>query len=408
MAIRQTLSVFVIMLASPWLLASDALDMRLVQKLSGRSESSRAAALSDLESTLPRARAAMPELVAAAQAIAETTNADDLAPPSTIRLLALIGRAGGELSEQSLVELLDAPHAGIAMVAADTLGANKVQGAIEYLKKQTSRREYASCYAFRFNLLRALMKMEHPDAIEFVSQQATALDGQLKYKIDLALAAVDVAHFGGDAERFGDWRQERESAGIFKQASRDPESLARIRFAQQQYYGIEIHAKRLMFILDNSSSMQEYDGGGTRLDRAKAELIRVIEGLPSDSEFALVFYDTTVNAWRDKLVPADVEHKRKAIDFVRRLGYGSKTNTHGALRYALDFDESLEAVFLLTDGRPTAGTVIRPAAIAEDILHRNRFRHLNFNTIGIAVEGSTEQFLKALAAQSDGEYRLAK
>jgi Mg-chelatase subunit ChlD len=65
----------------------------------------------------------------------------------------------------------------------------------------------------------------------------------------------------------------------------------------------------------------------------------------------------------------------------------------------------LEAVYLLTDGRPTEGPVIAPPAIVNDILHRNRFRHLNFNTIGVSVRGATEEFLKALADESGGEFR---
>ncbi len=140
-----------------------------------------------------------------------------------------------------------------------------------------------------------------------------------------------------------------------------------------------------MFIIDHSGSMREYAGGQSRLDRAKFELTRAIEALPPDSEFALLFYDSDIHLWRDELVVANEENKRKAIYFVSRLEYGSKTNTYGSLCRALEFDDDLEAVFLLTDGRPTAGAIIHPMAIVDDILHRNRFRHLNFNTIGIAV-----------------------
>ena len=111
--------------------------------------------------------------------------------------------------------------------------------------------------------------------------------------------------------------------------------------------------------------------------------------------------------WREDLVYASEENKLEAIQFVRRLGYGDRTNTYGALRRSLEFDDDLEAVFLLTDGRPTAGNIVAPSGIVNDILHRNRFRHLNFNTIGIAVEGPTESFLKRLAEESNGEYRKA-
>jgi hypothetical protein len=73
----------------------------------------------------------------------------------------------------------------------------------------------------------------------------------------------------------------------------------------------------------------------------------------------------------------------------------------------LEFDDQLEAVFLLTDGKPTIGEIVSKPAIVADILHRNRFRHLNFNTIGIAVDGSTKSFLQQLAKESNGEFREA-
>jgi hypothetical protein len=106
-------------------------------------------------------------------------------------------------------------------------------------------------------------------------------------------------------------------------------------------------------------------------------------------------------------VAATEENKRAAVDFIRRLGYGDKTNTYGALRYSLEFDDQLEAVYLLTDGKPTIGEIVSKPRIVADILHRNRFRHLNFNTIGIAVDGSTKAFLQQLAKESNGEFREA-
>ena len=85
----------------------------------------------------------------------------------------------------------------------------------------------------------------------------------------------------------------------------------------QQYYGINIHAKRLMFIIDHSGSMEDYWGGMSRLARAKVELIKAIRELPEDSEFAIMFYESTVRIWRDELVYASEDNKLKAIDFIR-------------------------------------------------------------------------------------------
>jgi hypothetical protein len=277
------------------------------------------------------------------------------------------------------------------------------------LQKQIDRPDYAALYGFRFNVVRALAQMEHPDAVEFLSELRPSLDGQLAYQLDKLLVEVTISHFHGDQKRYEKWKGAERRERIFQPAGFQPESLKRIGLGRaHQYYGIDIRAKRMMFIIDKSSSMKEYWGGATRLERAKSELIHAIEDLPDDAKFSIVFFHTTVSHWRSELLEASEENKREAIQFVRRLGYGLKTNTYGALRKALAFDDELEAVFLLTDGRPTIGNIVSTKGIVNDILHRNRFRHLNFNTIGIGVQGPTESFLRTLAEQTGGEFRAAQ
>ncbi len=205
------------------LLAQDRDQQRLLRKLVSRNEKIRVQILTELESDQSVARNSIAQLADAAKVIADKAKPNQLAKPSTIRLIQLIGRIDHDLAEQVLIELLDSPHQGIAMVAADTLGKNKVHGSIDYLKKQTSRPDYRSSYAFRFNLIRALIEMEHPDAIEFVSLQSRGLDGQLRHKTDTILDTITVEHFGGDEQRFQAWVDSRQKTNsIFKAAAANP------------------------------------------------------------------------------------------------------------------------------------------------------------------------------------------
>lgn len=395
----------------------------LYRTLIGRTEPIRFRAINRLQVDQSARVASLDDLIAAVQFHVRETSAEDLARPSTVTLINLIAGVEKPESEALLVDLLDAPHLGIAMISAEALGRNKFFGAIDHLKRQTARPEYQSKYAFRFNLVRALALMEHPDAIEFLAALRKSLDGQLRFHIDSILAGVTVEHFHGDQARFDELldpktdvpeaavdsdSESKPEGSFFKAANYEPESLQRMRLKPQQYYGIDIHAKRLMFIIDNSGSMKEYWGGMTRLDRAKFELTRAITELPGEAEFAIAFYHNTVRYWRNELLPATEENKREAINFVRRLGHGDKTNTYGALRFSLEFNDQLESVFLLSDGHPTIGEFVKKEAIVTDILHRNRFRHLSFNTIGIAVDGSTKLFLEQLAKESNGEFREAR
>ena len=49
--------------------------------------------------------------------------------------------------------------------------------------------EFSESYGFRFNLVRALAQMEHPDAVEFLTELQQQLDGQLHYQLQSALDA---------------------------------------------------------------------------------------------------------------------------------------------------------------------------------------------------------------------------
>lgn len=397
--------------------ADQARESTLLRTLTGRNETIRMRTIASINGDPAMKRQALDDLITAAKRNADEVAADEVVRPSTVQLIYLIGGVGSPDSESLLIDLLDAPHVGIAMLSADVLGKNKFYGAIEFLKKQVDRPEYATRYGFRFNLVRSLAQMEHPDAVEFLTELRGTLDGQLRYQIEQLLEDVTVKHFHGDQERYQQWKeagappaQAEQVANrdiVFKPAAYEPESLQRIKLGRHQYYGIDIHAKRMMFIIDHSGSMKHYWGGYSRLQRAKHELIRAITELPEDAKFGIIFYHTTVKQWRDRLLVANEENKREAIQFVKRLALGNKTNTYGALRQSLEFDDELEAVFVLTDGRPTAGKIVAPMAIVNDVLHRNRFRHLNFNTIGIAVQGPTEAFLRRLAEESNGEYRQA-
>ncbi len=384
-------------------------ESRLARMLSGTNEVVRLKTIASLRAEPDRCAAASADLISAVKSEASETKVDDAIRPSTVQLIDLLGTLHSPAVEQSLVQLLDAAHPGIAMVAANTLGENQFTGAIAALKRQVDRPEFPLSYGFRFNLIRSFALMKHPDAIEYITSLRPKVDGQLSFEIEKLLATVKEFDFQDDPQRFEAWQKARESKKI-RLVAGGSESEARERMAlgqSQQYYGIEIEAKRMMFIIDNSGSMSEIEAGMTRLHRAKYELVRAIGLLPNDAEFAIVFYATDVHPWKNKLVTATDENKREAIVFIERLGYGKMTNTYGALRQAIDFDSNLEAVFLLTDGRPTTGDVVLPQGIVDDIMHRNRFRHLNFNTIGIALDGATDQFLKTIAELSGGEFRKA-
>ncbi|MCH1495335.1 MAG: VWA domain-containing protein [Rubripirellula sp.] len=391
------------------------------------SETTRFREINRLEQNVERLTQSLDSVVEAIERHGEDASGERPPEASTVALCELIGRLKTVAAQSALVRLVKYDRLEVSMLAIGQLGHHQYTGSIDDLKDLPKREAYLDSYAYRFSVIRSLIEMKHPDATEALLSLRRGLDGQLVYHLDCYFDEQTLDDFNGDEKRFElfskrvaeseelqnsaptDQPEARlASVSGFRLSESEPESLQRMRLAPQQYYGIEIHSKRLLFILDHSSSMKDPWYGMPRLDRAKGELIKAIRALPGDVEFGIVAFHTRVHQWNNGLVEATVENKDLAIEFVRGLGYGDRTNTYGALRTALDYDADLEAVYLLTDGKPTIGELVSHQSILMDILHRNRFRHLNLNTIGVAVDGFTQGFLKRLADESGGQFRLAR
>ena len=386
---------------------------RLVRMMGSPRETIRLQAVESLRLDPALCASVNDDLIRIAQLEANRLTPNTAPRPSFSELLDLIGATDSAESAEFLVTLLGSANHEVVMAATHMLGKYQRTAAIDELKKQVDHPEFGKRYGFRFNLVRAFAQLASDDAREFLVDLSKQTDGQLKHELDQLLAKPSLLEdrdepAGMPKQVVEATKPEDDAAEKIQLVSGDSESYSRERLKLQtshHYYGIEIHAKRLMFIIDHSGSMKESEWGESRLVRAKRELVRVIEQLPEECEFTILFYADEVRQWRRMLVEATVENKRDAIEFVERLGLGDRTNTHAALVQSFEVDDNLEVVYLLTDGRPTTGKVIAPGEIVADVVLRNRYRNLQFNTIGIALEPSTEQFLRSLAELSGGEFR---
>jgi hypothetical protein len=389
---------------------------RLVRMMGSPRETIRLQAVESLRLDPALCASVNDDLIRIAQLEANRLTPQTVPRPSFSELLDLIAATDSADSQKFLISLLGSGNHEVVMAATHMLGKYQRTAAIDELRKQVDHPGFVNRYGFRFNLVRAFAQMGSDDAREFLVDLSKQTDGQLKYELDQLLAKPSLLEDrdepAGMPKQVDDALKPKSDAEeTIQLVAGDSESYSRERLKLQtshHYYGIEIHAKRLMFIIDHSGSMKESEWGESRLVRAKRELVRVIEQLPEECEFTILFYADEVRQWRRMLVEATVENKRDAIEFVERLGLGDRTNTHAALVQSFEVDDNLEVVYLLTDGRPTAGKVVAPGEIIADVVLRNRYRNLQFNTIGIALEPSTEQFLRSLAELSGGEFRRVK
>jgi len=111
--------------------------------------------------------------------------------------------------------------------------------------------------------------------------------------------------------------------------------------------------KDIILILDTSGSMN-----GDKLSQAKEALRFCINSLGKDDRFNVISFATSINLYKDALVPANSKNTKDALEFVNEFQARGGTNINEALVSSLNmFTDSKrpQMVVFLTDGEPTVG-----------------------------------------------------
>lgn len=177
--------------------------------------------------------------------------------------------------------------------------------------------------------------------------------------------------------------------------------------ATSTYYGVPLVSDRVVFVVDVSGSMSAKvgtDGARTRLDEAKQQLRRVLEGIPKHYRFNVIPFETGVEAILPQMAPAVDKTRAEALTGVERLQPRGGTNVHGALQRAFQESE-VDTIYLLSDGAPSAGLIQDPDALADEVARWNRARRIRIHCISI---GTDSAMLKRLAKESGGNYALQR
>jgi Ca-activated chloride channel homolog len=118
----------------------------------------------------------------------------------------------------------------------------------------------------------------------------------------------------------------------------------------------EFHVPRdMILVLDTSGSMHE----NGKLDQAKKALNYCLNSLDKGDRFALINFATTVNRYKDGLLPSDSEQVTQAKKWVDNLEATGGTAINDALASALALRPKEEGrtftIVFFTDGQPTIG-----------------------------------------------------
>ncbi|XP_064617094.1 von Willebrand factor A domain-containing protein 3A-like [Liolophura sinensis] len=154
--------------------------------------------------------------------------------------------------------------------------------------------------------------------------------------------------------------------------------------------------KSCVFLIDTSGSMEPY------MEELKKELASLIwEQLHNmGARFNLISFANDCVSWRERCQTATAENCHDVIKWSSRLMAGGNTCTLKAIKMAFA-DPDIEAVYLLTDGKPDTSTSL----VLREVSEMNENRRVKINTISFNCEDSTaNNFLKLLASETGGRY----
>jgi len=392
-----------VMLLSLTVSAAEPLSAKtLLSRIQSKSEAQRVAAIPKI----PWRQGFDAEFLAAIDELLD--NAVTRTPPleSTVLAIRKLGEFDDSASDELLTRCLKASDWRVVLLAVNALKAHQSPTVPAALRTAWDHPDRPLHYALSHAIVTQLADIRTPQATQQLLELLPQLDGQLKYEAIARLTRTTGKPFGSDVGAWSKWWA--EAGGKLPQAMSDPDdSLPRdLKWspAVPKFFGMPVHAKRVLFVVDRSKSLLSTRDGKTRLETLQEEFTNTLKRLPDDVSFDVIIFGDRVERWKSTLVPADSANKAAAIQAIYSLSATGRTATFDALETGITLDENIEQVLFLTDGQPTAGKIIDTRAIVEAIAGMNQFRHTRIDSFGIAPPSKGEEFLKRLSAQNYGEY----
>jgi len=204
--------------------------------------------------------------------------------------------------------------------------------------------------------------------------------------------------------------------------------------ATGSYFGIPQDGNSILYVFDNSKSMQaKMPGttGVTRMDRCRAELHKALDGLTPTKTFNLVCFANKLRRFDDRMLAAIPQNLARAHKWIDSIPLELQTNTYDSLEHAFQiagrgtvdrqYPVVADTIFFLSDGAPTAkglGTLVgdNVKQILAAVQRWNPLRRVVIHSIGLGIgrgnrknkkqaSGSGPRaFLVKLAEQNGGRF----
>lgn len=328
------------------------------------------------------------------------------------------------------------PRAAVSMIEA--LGKIGDKESIADLAEQLKK---GADWQVKSAAAEALRRIGDPRAIEPLIEGLKDATGRLRDELNEILIGLTGVDKHGDYKTWKDWFATNKDALLGGRYEK-PANQDTGKKGGTTFYGLEVVSKRVIFILDRSGSMAEptewkpetdvasgAPGGGgkpekvgdRKIDVARYELKRAIQGLSEDTKFNVIFYSHDYQIWvEDALEFATPANKKKAIEFVEKLEPEGQTNIFDPTEKAFllqdlkdpkakkgddlgAFKGGVDTIYLMSDGLPNRGRITDGNGICEKIKEMNRDRKLVIHTIAVG-KGSDPKFMERLAKENGGKF----
>ena len=303
----------------------------------------------------------------------------------------------------------------------------------------------------RIQAAMALGKIAWPGAVVLMIDRLDHESGAVHEALLDALTVL-TSHDPGNSA--GSWRAWLESEGaaytrgekpLSKGEASDRRTATDSDTKVSTYFGIKQIGDAILYVFDNSQSMQAKLGkakkGGrpvtgpaarSRWDLCRLELKVGLRGLRPDQKFNLVSFANKARSFDSVMQIATKVNVQRACDWIDSLKLEFQTNVFDALELAFMiagysgnggyYANEVDTVFFLSDGAPTIANLNASGIIQDDadrillaVRRWNLLGRIKIHAVGLGLPNRKKErkqdgrlwpihFLKKLAAQNYGSY----
>lgn len=310
-----------------------------------------------------------------------------------------------EVRRAELLKILDEGFANpknsplASMLLIDEFGEQSDVDAVRVVNFFSKAKIFDDHFGYRRCCIQAMTNIRLAEAVDFLIEYLPRSDGIIQYDIITYLTRLTKQNFRADAKGWEAWWEENREDFEFPEQGKDLDQLED-DYEGLSYYRIPVCAKRVVFVLDTSGSMN-----GRPIELAKEALANVMQALPESTEFNFMTFSGNVDVWQKKLLPANPKNKRMAVAAVMSRGASGVTASSAALAAA--FQQQPEAIYFVSDGMPTDGA---PGAIIERFSQMNKLYRVSIHSVGVVTSGAAgfglPLFMEPLSNRNYGKFRL--